>query len=232
MQQSNLQMPLAPLNAQGRAYHYLRGEIASGRIRGGDVVDPNPIAIALGLSRVPVREAMVRLATEGFLTSRQNRSMIVTELGAFEIQELYDIRAELEALAARRAVPNLTESKLDTLRFLARRMQEASRSPEVWGQLHSEFHCEISRLSGYPILHAQIMGLHARLQPYLRFYHTAYSRMESDIGNHVELIDVLQTRNIPEIEAKMREHIWKAGRETSDFAKLIGKERPSEAISA
>jgi DNA-binding GntR family transcriptional regulator len=214
---------LVPLNAQGRAYQFLRDKISVGAIKGGETIDPNSIAIALEISRIPVREAMVRLAAEGFLTSRLNRSMIVTELGASEIQELYDIRAELEALAARRAVANLTDSSLDGLRFLARRMQETARSAEAWGRLHSEFHFEISRLSGYPVLHRQLQSLHDRLQPYLRFYHTAYGRMEFSGNAHLDLVDALQRRNIPEIEAKMREHIWKAGRETCEFAKSIGR---------
>jgi DNA-binding GntR family transcriptional regulator len=212
-----------PLNAQGRAYQFLRDKISSGAIKGGETIDPSRIAIGLGVSRVPVREAMVRLAAEGFLTSRQNHSMIVTELGAFEIQELYDIRAELEALAARRAVANLTDANLDALRLLAHRMQETARSAEAWSRLHSEFHCEISRLSGYPMLHRQLQSLHDLLQPYLRFYHTAYGRMERNGNEHFELVDALQRRDIPEIESKMREHIWKAGRETCEFARSIGR---------
>jgi DNA-binding GntR family transcriptional regulator len=121
---------------------------------------------------------------------------------------------------------------LDTLRFLARRMEEANQSPEIWAQLHNEFHCEISRLSGYPMLHGQIQSLHARLQPYLRLYNTAYASMKLGGDDHVELIDVLQRRDVREIESKMREHIWRAGRQTVEFAKKIGKERVTEAVTA
>jgi DNA-binding GntR family transcriptional regulator len=101
-------------------------------------------------------------------------------------------------------------------------MQEAKHLPEVWTLLHSEFHCEISRLSGYPNLHNQIQSLHGRLQPYLRLFNTAYANMELG-GDHVELIDVLARRDAAQIAATMREHVWKAGLQTSNFAKAIGK---------
>jgi len=214
-------------SAQDRAYGYIRTEIVSGRMASGEAVDPSKVANLLGMSRMPVREAMFRLAAEGFLTNKQNRRMVVNSLRGEDIEELFDIRAELEALAVRKGLPKMPASTMEHLRFLSLRMRKSAGQTETWIQLHTTFHEEICAASGYSTLLADIQRLHARVQPYMRLYFTAFSRLELPGGDHSELLAALSSGDLVLAEGAMREHVWQAGRELAEFTRNLAKRSDS-----
>ena len=96
-------------SAQQQAYLFLRDQIQVGRLAGGSRIKPEDIATELGISRMPVREAIRQLDTEGLLTIRPNRGAIVTVFSADRLSELFEMRAVLEGLCARRAAVDFDE---------------------------------------------------------------------------------------------------------------------------
>ena len=87
----------------GSAYAYFREKILGGELRPGSWLKEQEVAAQLGISRTPVREAIARLELEGFVNRSPRRGAIVCQLELDEIDEIYEIRAALEHLVAKRA---------------------------------------------------------------------------------------------------------------------------------
>lgn len=208
--------------AQEQAYWFLREEILAGRLPGGSRVDVEKVARALGLSRMPVREALRQLDAEGFVTIRPNRGAVVTELTPAEVLEVFEMRAVLEGLAARAAVPNLDGEALEDLARIRERMDRHRGDPARWIRLHSEFHDYICRRSGRPRLIAQTALLRQTIEPYLRVHIGAYESEELLGSEHGSLLEVLRQRDPARAEAAMREHVERAAASVVEFVKTAG----------
>ncbi len=104
----------------------IRDGIMNAQFPLGSRFDQKAIAEELGVSLVPVREALRMLEGEGFVTITPRRGAFVTDISATELEELYMIRAELEELATRRAVPNLNRAQVSELAAIIERMEAAT----------------------------------------------------------------------------------------------------------
>jgi len=93
--------------AHDEAYAHILGCLRSGRYRAGQRLIAETIAAELGSSRMPVREALNRLAAEGLVTLRANRGVTVNAPNVKEMREVFEMRAVLEGLAVRLALPRL-----------------------------------------------------------------------------------------------------------------------------
>ena len=98
----------ALVSAQQEAYRFLRDRILSGELTAEARLNPAEIAELLGISRMPVREALRQLDAEGLVTMRPNRAAHVTRLTAPEVEDLFEIRTMLEVMAVRYAVQAMT----------------------------------------------------------------------------------------------------------------------------
>ena len=114
--------PAAPETAAGRAYAALRAQVLDGTLPAGTMVLEGELAAALGLSRTPVRQALVRLADEGLIELRPRHGMRVRPIAADDMREIYQVLTALEASAARlcaeRGVPG---GELEALELGGRR---------------------------------------------------------------------------------------------------------------
>ena len=102
-------------NQNKDAYTLILDAIDTGIYRPGDRLVESELAERFGVSRTPIREALQRLETQSLLT-RDGRSMIVASLDHNQLAELYVVRSELEALAARLAARHATEEEINVLR--------------------------------------------------------------------------------------------------------------------
>ena len=99
----------------------------------GTRIDQDALAAEFSVSRMPVREALRQLGAEGFVTIVPHRGAIVTALSPAEVEEIYEIRAALEGVAARHASQTLTADDLERLRRSSPRCETRSRSTPGWG---------------------------------------------------------------------------------------------------
>ena len=123
----------------------IRKNILNGYYPLGSRLDQKAIAEDLGVSLVPVREALRMLEGEGFVTITPRRGAFVKDISADELEELYIIRAELEDLATRRAVPNLSIAHLAELADIIEQMEEATNEQDYARlmELNQAFHFTI-----------------------------------------------------------------------------------------
>lgn len=202
--------PPAFRTAAQHAYEFLRAAILGGRLAGGERIDQDAVARQLGLSRMPVREAIRRLESEGFVVSRPNRGSVVTALGPEAMLEVFEIRSVLEGLAVSLAIPALTDAVLADLEHQVRRMRDAERKPGAWIELHDAFHDSICRLAGRPRLAALARNLRQSALPYVRLYLATYQQAEIPGFEHQTLLDAIKRGDPRVAEAAMREHVMSA----------------------
>ena len=203
--------------AAQHVYDHLRDGILGGRLRGGQRIDQDAIARQLGVSRMPVREAIRRLDSEGFVVSRPNRGAVVTALGPEAMLELFEMRSVLEGLAVALALPAITEEVLTDLEGQVRRMQRAESDPVAWLELHDAFHDAICRLAGRPRLAALVRNLRQSAVPYLRLYLSAYREAEMPGFEHGTLLEAIARGDPQIVEATMREHVMSAATGIVEF---------------
>ena len=116
----------APLvrNASAAATELIREAIVDGRLPPGQRLKEEELARELGISRTPVREALLILQTEGLVDAEPNRGAVVRSHDAGDLEDLYQLRALLEGYATRRAAVNITESALESLAASCDRFDE------------------------------------------------------------------------------------------------------------
>jgi DNA-binding GntR family transcriptional regulator len=129
----------------------LRELIFSGQLGAGTDHLESELATRLGMSRTPVREALLRLEAQGLLDVRPRKGVRITPLSPRDMAEVYDVLTELESLAAANAAARgLTDSDLEPLAKTIADMDEAlaNENREEWAAADDAFHTELVRLAG------------------------------------------------------------------------------------
>ncbi len=195
-------------SAQGLAYHFLLGEIRSGRLAGGTHVVADRVAHTLGISRMPVREAIRQLSSEGFMTIRSNRGAVVTSLGRDEIMELYEMRAVLEGFSMRMVATLIDAKGLEEAEIALHRLDRARHDVGWFITAHDQFHdvllayCPRKRLVG------EIERIRRATEPYLRMtLRVSSTAMQNTTLEHREVLDQIRSGDPDVAEAGMRKHI-------------------------
>jgi DNA-binding GntR family transcriptional regulator len=191
-----------------RVYGVLRSRLATGAWQPGTRLSDNAIARDLSISRTPVRESLLRLEAEGFLTADHHRGFFVPELTASDVEEIYPILWTLEILALRIGRAS-SRADVAALELLNERLASASNPME--------------RLEADRAFHEELTGgaSNERLQTILAAQRTALARYElafmaetSDVGvsvgEHRELIRELGVSDIDRVAAILERH-WRRG---------------------
>jgi len=128
----------------------IREAIVSGRIAPGTWLRETQLATRLGVSRIPVREALARLEAEGLVKRVPYRGTIVARLTLDQVNESFMLRSLLEGFATKLATPHLTPEEITRLRSLAAQLKKCARTRhhEAADPLHREFHAIIYNRCG------------------------------------------------------------------------------------
>lgn len=196
-----------PTSAEAAAYSWLKERIRRGHLQPGHRLRAEEIADAVGVSRMPVREALRRLDSEGLVTLRLNRGAVVTRYSDAELVELFEIRAVLEGLGARRAVHLLDAAHFAELERLIAEMTRSESQGDLWMERHWEFHRLLLRLSGARKLERDVERLFILLEPYLRVWLASDAKTITPAEEHHALLDDLRRGDADRAEAAMRAHV-------------------------
>jgi len=195
------------VSAEESAYRHILTRIRLGKLGPGARVRTEDLAGELELSRQPVREAIRRLEAEGYLTSRPNRGAIVSKYSPEQLLELFEIRAALEGLAARRAAEVLRETRRPKLDELLRPMAAAGDRTNAWLAAHVDLHLELAQIAQRPRLVREIGRLHAALEPYLRLWYVHAGTPANAREEHLQLLNALRSGYPAHAEEVMRDHV-------------------------
>jgi phosphonate utilization transcriptional regulator len=130
--------------------------IVSGALAAGAKLNETDFSSALGVSRGPVREAFRALEQAGLVRTEKNRGVFVREISLDEADQIYEVRAALEAMIGRLAAQRRTPAQLARLRALLKRMRAVSREREAdaYLPLNLEFHDALAEAAGNAALAA------------------------------------------------------------------------------
>ncbi|HRF08359.1 MAG TPA: GntR family transcriptional regulator [Xanthobacteraceae bacterium] len=195
------------MTAQNAAYELLKDGILSGRLPAGSQINPVEVGAQLGISRMPVREALLQLEAEGLVTFGLNRRPVVTTLTPKDILELFEIRIALESLACERASTRMSSADFADLEAQLGRMDRAMPDARKWIELHDAFHDMIYDRAEMPRLSEGIRQIRQTVRPYLLMYIDAYKSFEMPGAEHTGLLNMLRSGSPEQARTAVTEHI-------------------------
>lgn len=201
--------------AADRAFSWIRTRIVDGRLAAGEHLREEEIAAEVGCSRTPVREAIRRLAADGMVEFVPNRGAHVATWSERNLAEIFELRAVLEGLAARRATAHADETFIGQLRELADSMEElaASDHPDKFDQiseLNNRFHHAIVEAADNRRLTQMVSGLIQIPLVHRTFRRYREEEMHRSMSHHRELIAAFERGDATWAETVMRSHIYAA----------------------
>jgi DNA-binding GntR family transcriptional regulator len=190
-------MSLKFLTKNVAVYEALRKDIIEGRKKPGQKIIMSEVAKDLGLSDIPVREAIRRLESEGYVHFTPHIGAIVSELDADKIIELYLIRIELESLATRLAVDHISSGDIDFLIKKNREMERAVKAEkyEKLGALNKAFHLRIYQAAPYPTLNQLIEDLWEKMERTQCVFTFVPDRAVASVEEHKSIIEALKAKD-------------------------------------
>lgn len=228
--------PLKRQTLGGDVYQQLRELLMSGVLVPGEQVSLRSIAAALGVSVMPVRDAVNRLTAEQALEVTPNRALRVPVLTAAQFREITAIRINLEGLATERAAALLDEAGLavverwhaDFAREMARTRPDGSRLIAF----NKELHFAVYRSAGMPMLLQLIEALWLRIGPILNHDLRAGSRRVDEgaaVGHHERLVKALGRHDGTAARVALQKDIESAAQYILDSGALLAADAPKPA---
>ncbi len=202
-------MATAPKRASDQAYELILAMILDLRIPPGAVLNEQQLATEIGLGRMPVREAVARLALDRFITVMPRRGTVVTALGLDDVLDMFEAREAIECGVAYIAATRASDEELATLRGLVAAAELAREGAEYETYLRDDH--EIHQFLVHIIRNSLLQDAADRLlQHNLRFwrsYWKVHPVKHSTMLSHAALLDALEARDPARAELAMREHI-------------------------
>ncbi len=222
--------PIKRLTLAGMTLEALRDRILRGHYPEGEPLRQDAIAIDLGVSRIPVREALRQLEAEGLVTFSPHRGAVVSTLSIDEITELFELRAEIESDLLRRSIPHMTDADhVKAANILAEYERELEGGDvAVWGQLNWEFHRTLYEPSGREFTLGIVAKLHQHSDRYLRMQ-LVLTHAERRARDEHRAIAAAAKAGDSKVGVKlMRDHILGAGRALVLFVERHRSNHPSK----
>jgi DNA-binding GntR family transcriptional regulator len=171
----------------------IRQRILSGELAPGEPLRQEALADELGVSRVPIREAITRLTSEGLLTKEPHKGAYVAELSIEEVQETFEIRLRLEPWLFSQAIPHITDAELVKAERLVSEMDDAESGN--WGHLNWRLHETLYLPARRDITLQMLRVLHDRSDRYFRFQVVQVPIRAQSHDEHMNLIEACRKRD-------------------------------------
>jgi DNA-binding GntR family transcriptional regulator len=215
----------SPRSAAGDALRGLRDLVVKGALKPGDQIRQDEMAATLGVSRVPLREALRVLATEGLLTHRLHQGYFVSSISADEFRQIVTLLEFLEIELIRTARWP-TEEEITQLREINAKLASSASAadPSASNEANRQFHYALFRLSPLKVYAAEAERYWALAEPF-RLLHVATTDTEGIRCQHEQLIDALAAQDRALCIRVLNEH----RRDTLIAALMVvgGREDPS-----
>jgi DNA-binding GntR family transcriptional regulator len=206
----------------------IQARVLSGELASGTRLRQEALAEEFGVSRTPVREALRKLQASGLVELRPNRGALVRGLSAREIRDAYEVRAELEGLAAELAAVRIRQEQLDRLReaqalfgdalehtVRARADSHEPRDEEIarWGRANDLFHQVIQEAAGNDVLVRTLGHLHRSFPRDLSriVLRESTALLRDNVQEHAAVLAALERGDAATARELMARHVRRAG---------------------
>jgi DNA-binding GntR family transcriptional regulator len=193
-------------------YDHLRSEILRGTFAPGERIVIDGLASQLGVSQIPIREALQQLQAEGFVEMEPHIGPRVTEIHASLICEIFQLLEALEVISGRVACQRMSSVNLDEMEQILRNMDTLSDDLEQWSKENERFHYSICDWAGTGLvknLMNNVLDQWDRLRHYYLKDVLVY-RIDQSQRDHWELFEALRARDVDQVEQISRRHNQRA----------------------
>jgi DNA-binding GntR family transcriptional regulator len=193
-----------------KVYALLRQEIAAGAFRPGQRILEKALAGRLGISRTPIREALLRLEIEGVVTCTSRRSYNVRILTVDDVRQIYETLGVLEAAAVAAVAGRLTEADLRELKQHNRLMADAAANADLqaFGDLNRRFHDVFLRKLDNAVLRETCTLVRAPLYTFPVQRHTLADWLRKSVAEHRSIIKLAAAGDTDALGAFFRDVHW------------------------
>ncbi|MFK0195130.1 GntR family transcriptional regulator [Kitasatospora sp. NPDC090308] len=191
------------------AYESLHRAIADGDLKPGERVNMDELSRALGVSKIPIREAVKRLESDGLLVTRPHAGPVVAGVDAAEMRGVFLAREAIEALVAELAAARITEDRLAELADVQARMTAAldAGTTERMAELNSRFHGVLAEAAGYRVLAELTDQLLLTVRRYRVAAPLDTGSWEAVVAEHEVLLTAVRSRDPRAAADAARAHI-------------------------
>jgi DNA-binding GntR family transcriptional regulator len=216
--------------AQEAVLAQLRRAIASGQLRPGEQIRQDALAERLGVSRVPLREALKILEGEGQVIYRPHRGYFVAELDLADLREVYRIRDLLETEAIQVAVGQITHAELTEAERALRSVEQAARAADLTAMTdgNRQFHFTLIEAARMPRLSRLVRILWDATDAYRSRYYADTSHRESVVAEHRAILDAVRAGDGDRANTILRAHRERA---VAALEAQLASERAPEPVS-
>lgn len=193
-----------------RVYQMLKSEIISLTLAPGSTIDESQLAERFSLSRTPIREAMVRLAAEGLITTLPNRATIVSPIDFLSLPQFFDALTLMYRVTTRLAAVHRSDADLEAIRALQGRYHAAVKAHDVVAMItiNRDFHVAIAQAGGnryYTDLFSRLLDEGLRI---LRLYYSSFndSLPERYVDEHDRIIAAIAERDLERADSLAAAH--------------------------
>ena len=198
----------------------LREKILSGEIKAGQPLRQAALAEELNVSRIPVREALLQLEAEGLVAFEPHKGATATELNAAQVDELFELRAMLEADLLAASLPNISEEMLTEATEILFKLDNAlgkENAANTWSELNSSYHNCLYSGANRPQTQDLVNTLNKNADRYIRM-HLLWAGGISKAGpEHNQLLEFCKSKDIDNAVALLKQHILGSRDEIKTF---------------
>jgi DNA-binding GntR family transcriptional regulator len=203
------------------AYDKIKKSIMFGYYRSGEHLSETQIAEEIGVSRTPVRDALIRLERDGFLTRKPYKGMVVRKFTREEAREAYEVRGALEGMAAYLAAKRITDGQMEELETILEHSRIALGGQDfsklaIYNNL---FHEKVVEISSNDMLHKILNNLRGFISISGIYALEIPNRFVETLEEHQNILNTIKTGNALLSGKKAAEHVsnsWKAAKERLD----------------
>lgn len=193
-----------------QVHEFLQGEIVRGHLKAGERIVERDLCARLGISRTPIREALLKLEVAGIIESTSRRSYHVRFLTVTDAKEIFEILGVLEGAVVGAVAETITENDLDLLKEFNRRMTEMWPSSDfhAYGAWNEKFHDVFISKYQNQTLRKVCDTVRRQLYTFPVRQDSLTQWLEKSIKEHEEIIRLAAARNGPALAAFFRDTHW------------------------
>jgi DNA-binding GntR family transcriptional regulator len=214
-----------PLTRSFELREKIEDEIATGRIMPGSKLDETELATRFRVSRTPIREALIQLASTGFVEMRPRRGAVVPEVAPRRLVEMFELMAELEAMCGRLAARRMSDGDHRPLVHAQEACEALGQKHDPDGYYHQNevFHHVIYEGSHNSFLAEQASALHRRLGPYRRLQLRVRDRIATSCAEHRHIVAAILQGDGERAAELLREHVLVGAGKFTDLMASLGR---------
>jgi DNA-binding GntR family transcriptional regulator len=215
------------LSIREHAYIYLKEMILEGELKAGDRLIERELAGKLGISRTPIREALFRLESQGFVKTVPRKGVVVSNISVSEVIEVFTILASLEVLAVKLAAQRMDrETQLELDQKIEELMELREQAEENFNLEHIQMNRLINKASKSPKLFEILTGLIDYIHMAANMGYETPGRRKESLREHIDIMKALRDK-----EAEMAEYLMRIHIENSKKAYITYMENIKEKLN-